>query len=84
MEENTNTQKLSYEQLQEQNAQLIRALNRNNIALQLKRIDYCFKVLENSDKFNSDFVISCADEIQRSLTPPKEEQTEEVKENESK
>lgn len=64
MEENTNTQKLSYEQLQEQNAQLMEALNRNNIALQLKRIDYCFKVLENSDKFNSDFVISCADEIQ--------------------
>ena len=32
MEENTNTQKLSYEQLQEQNAQLMEALNRNNSA----------------------------------------------------
>jgi DNA/RNA-binding domain of Phe-tRNA-synthetase-like protein len=45
-------------------------------------VDYLFKVIENSDKFNSDFVIKSSEEIEQFLTIPEEdsEDSEETKE----
>lgn len=71
--------KLTYEQLNDacnqlwqQNKQLVMK-NREleQIALN-KRLDYLFKVVEAGDKFNSDFVVSCASEIEEALTIPHE------------
>lgn len=82
MEENKeikqeNTEKLSYEQLENIAHQLsnqVRQLHEklqemNNINL-FKRLDYLFKVVENKQSFNSDFVISCTSEIEELITIP--------------
>lgn len=73
MEENENKEvkrKLTYEelnnvchQLQEQNRKLYEQLKSVNMANIFTRLDYLFKVVENSEKFDSDFVITCTDEI---------------------
>lgn len=66
-------------QLREQMAQM-------NYILQNRRLEYLFRVVElsmkadNMWKFNPDFVTSCMDEIQESLTIP-EEKPEDSKEN---
>ena len=67
---NNNENKLSYEQLKELTLQQenmlkhmyerIRELDMANV---FKRLDYLFKVIENKDSFNSDFIIACSDEI---------------------
>ena len=90
MEENKKEQKkLSYEELQnvasqlsQQNQQLNIMLQQANMTNIFKRLDYLFKVLENKNCFNSDFVITCADEIKEIITGPVEE-TKEEKEKEA-
>lgn len=87
MEEN-NEKKLSYEKLKEtagqlsqQNQQLNLMLQQMNMTNAFKRLDYLFKVLEFKECFNSDFIISCSEEITSMITPPEEEDTESKKEN---
>lgn len=85
MEENKKEQKkLSYEELQnvasqlsQQNQQLNIMLQQANITNIFKRLDYLFKILENKGCFDSDFVITCADEIKDIITGPVEETKEE-------
>lgn len=86
MEEN-NEKKLSYEKLKEaagqlsqQNQQLNLMLQQMNMTNAFRRLDYLFKVLEFKDCFNSDFVISCSEEITSMMTPPEEEKDTENKE----
>lgn len=70
----TNTQeaqaKLTYEQLEsaanqlaQQNQALKQQINEMNYFNLLQRLDYLFKVVENDEKFATDFVDSCKTEI---------------------
>lgn len=67
--------KLTYEQLNDacnqlwqQNRQLvIRNKELEQVALN-KRLDYLFKIVESSDKFSSDFVVGCINEIEEAMT----------------
>lgn len=80
MEENTKKE-LSYEelksvagQLSQQNQQLNMMLQQANMSNVFKRLDYLFKILELKDCFNSDFVITCSEEIVSIMTPPEQEE----------
>lgn len=87
MEENKETKKLSYEdlenvchQLSEQSQTLYRKLQEANMSNMFKRLDYLFAVVENEGAFPEDFVKKCVDEIVTSMTIPEateEEKTEE-------
>ena len=75
---------MSYEQLEnvahqlsEQNRQLYMKLQSANMTNLFKRLDYLFKVIENSDKFNKEFGNKCLTEIESSMTIPEEESKEE-------
>lgn len=81
---NERPEKMSYEQLEnvahqlsEQNRQLYMKLQSANMTNLFKRLDYLFKVIENSDKFNKEFVNKCLTEIESSMTLPEEEGKEE-------
>lgn len=81
---NERPEKMSYEQLEniahqlsEQNKQLYMKLQSANMTNLFKRLDYLFKVIENSDKFNKEFVNKCLTEIESSMTIPEEEDKEE-------
>ena len=84
MEENKKEQKkLSYEELQnvaselsQQNQQLNLMLQQANMTNMFKRMDYLFKILELKDCFDSEFVITCSDEIKELMTPPVEHEEE--------
>jgi len=83
-------QKLSYEELQnaanglvERNRML--TMQCNKLAEQVralsemaafKRLDYLFKIVEMDFKFPSDFVISCTDEIVKTMTFEEKEDKE--------
>lgn len=78
MEENIKKE-LSYEelksvagQLSQQNQQLNMMLQQANMSNVFKRLDYLFKILELKDCFNSDFVITCSEEIVSIMTPPEQ------------
>ena len=82
MEENKKKE-LSYEelknvagQLSQQNQQLNMMLQQANMTNIFKRMDYLFKVLELKDCFDSEFVITCSDEIKELMTPPVENEEE--------
>ena len=69
MEENKKKE-LSYEelknvagQLSQQNQQLNMMLQQANMTNMFKRMDYLFKILELKNCFDSEFVITCSDEI---------------------
>lgn len=69
-----------YEQLRTDNARLKDTCNRlfeqgrqMNEALIEKRLSFLFKVVENSVNFSDRFVENCVNEIEESLTIPKEE-----------
>lgn len=72
--------RLTYEQLNDacnqlwqQNRQLA-VKNRELEQLTMnKRLDYLFKVIECSDKFRSDFVVECTNEIEEALGLSQEE-----------
>lgn len=82
--ESANTQKYSYDelnnicgQLQQQNQNLIRQIRQMDMSNTFKRLDYLFKVLELSNgsgnwEFKKEFVQSCIDEIEETITIPEE------------
>lgn len=77
------TEKLSYEQLEQVCSQLdqqARALQfrLEQTASVFRRLDYLFKVLENERCFDPSYVQECADEIKQIMTieEPKEETKE--------
>lgn len=72
-------QKLSYEELERAAKQLsneVRGLyarlQETNLANTFKRLDYLFRIVELSEKFNSDFVDRCKNEIEGLMTLPEE------------
>lgn len=81
------TKKLTYEQLNDacnqlwqQNKQLaVRNRELEQFAVN-KRLDFLFKVLEFSREFSSDFVGTCAKEIEEALTIPQQKEEEKKEE----
>lgn len=76
-------QKMSYEQLEnvaaqlsEQARQLYTKLQEANLVNMFKRLDYLFKVIENSGMFEREFVDRCTNEIVSIMTPPESEDKE--------
>lgn len=83
MEEN---KKLTYEQLENVAAQLhtqVRQLSEKVQELEVfnifRRLDYLFKVIENPNSFNKEFVDKCSKEIENTITIP-EDNTVDTKE----
>ena len=77
--DNKESKKLTYEQLNDacnqlfqQNKQLVLRNRELEQFVMNKRLDYLFKVLEHSSSFNSDFIISCSNEIEEAMTIPEE------------
>lgn len=65
------------DQLYGRNQQLVEALNEKNTALMFKRMDYLFKIIEQSHMFDDEFVTKCIDELQKTLDVTEiKEQTE--------
>ncbi len=64
-------------QLYERNQQLVEALNEKNTALMFKRMDYLFKIIEQSHMFDDEFVTKCIDELQKTLDVTQEQETNE-------
>ena len=77
-------EKMSYEQLENiahqlsnQAKQLYAKLQEANMVNMFKRLDYLFKVVENTHAFNEAFVAKCVAEIEDLMTVPEtEEETE--------
>lgn len=76
--------KLTYEQLEQlagnlskQNEQLYNKVMEQNFQNIITRLGLLFKVIENSDKFNPEFVVMCSEEIEKTITLPKEEEKKE-------
>lgn len=74
-------EKMSYEQLEnvahqlsEQAKQLYMQLQNANMSNMFKRLDYLFKVVENSHMFKLDFVNKCINEIEDFMTIPEEKE----------
>ena len=81
MEENKSSKsgKLSYEKLEEVAMQLSQQVK--TLQQQVQQMDYgnfhqrmlyLFKVIENKEAFDLDFINKCVKEIQDVMTPPKE------------
>lgn len=64
-------------QLYERNQQLVEALNEKNTAMMFKRLDYLFKVVEQSHMFDDEFVTKCIDELQKTLDVTQIQETSE-------
>jgi len=82
-----NEKKLSYEELEkaangllEQRNQLMARVQQLSEVAAFKRIDYLFKVVENADKFPSNFVITCTEELVQTMSIPEKEEKETVEE----
>lgn len=82
-------EKMSYEQLEnvahqlsEQNRQLFAKLQELNVTNMFKRLDYLFKVVENSHMFNQDFLEKCIAEIESIITIPEQEEKPETEDKE--
>lgn len=80
VEQTQEPKKLSYSeleniahQLSDQAKQLYTKLQDANMGNMFKRLDYLFKVIENTPYFNSDFVKKCTLEIEDLITLPEEE-----------
>ena len=80
-----NSEKMSYEQLEniahqlsEQNRQLYTKLQESNLINMFKRLDYLFKVLENEKAFDSEFINACTNEIKELMTVPNNVEQEEA------
>ena len=90
---NENAKKLTYEELEAAMYNLTEKLNKaykdnqylvnqlNGINNTFTRLNYLFKVLENSQHFNSDFIIKCAEEIENTITVPEEIDTKDTEKN---
>lgn len=59
-------------QLYQQNKQLVAQLKQVEMNNMFKRLDYLFKVVENSGMFDHDFVVECTDEIKQAMIIPEE------------
>ena len=95
MEEKKNKEvvKPTYEELQSSMYQMTEQLNKyykenqyliqqiNNMNNTFTRLNYLFKVLENSQHFNSDFIISCVDEIESCMTVTQDDNSDSDKED---
>lgn len=78
-------QKLTYQQLNDacnqlwqQNRQLVAKTHELEQFAMNKRLDYLFKVIENSNNFNADFVIACSKEIEEAITIAKDTEEKEA------
>ena len=78
-----NSEKLYYEQLEnvdhqlsEQNRRLYDKLQELQVDNMFKRLDYLFKVVENTGVFSIDFHTRCVEEIESLMTIPEEPQEE--------
>lgn len=90
MEENINVKeenKFSYEELEnfarqlDQQAQsLYRKLQEQQLQNAFQRLNFLFKVIENSVAFDVEFVEKCVKEIQDIMTIPEQEETQETEE----
>ena len=90
---NENAKKLTYKELEAAMYNLTEKLNKtykdnqylvnqlNGINNTFTRLNYLFKVLENSQHFNSDFIIKCAEEIENTITIPEEIDTKDTEKN---
>lgn len=86
------SQKISYEQLEqvahqlsEQTRQLYSQLQKSNLTNMFKRLDYLFRVVENGHMFEQDFLKRCISEIEDIMTVPEEsEDNKEETSNKSK
>lgn len=86
--ENKETQKMSYEQLEqvahqlsEQTRQLYSKLQKSNMENVFKRLDYLFKVVENKDVFSKEFLDKCVKEIEEIITIPEDKEDKETEES---
>lgn len=70
------------DKLQNENYQLKLILQRSQREDIYKRMDYLFKIIENSVMFSEDFLAKCTDEIVKAMTIPEDTGTE--KETEEK
>ena len=82
-------EKISYEQLEgiahqlsEQNRQLFAKLQELNMTNVFKRLDYLFKVIENSHMFKQDFLEKCIAEVESLMTVPEQEEKPETEDKE--
>lgn len=73
----TNDKKLTYEQLNDacnqlwqQNRQLVAKTRELEQFALNKRLDYLFRVIENSKMFSIDFIVNCTNEIEEAMTIP--------------
>ena len=90
---NENAKKPTYKELEAAMYNLTEKLNKaykdnqylvnrlNGINNTFTRLNYLFKVLENSQHFNSDFIIKCAEEIENTITVPEEIDTKDTEKN---
>lgn len=58
---------------QNQERMLLQQLNSMNMVNVFRRLDYLFKVIENKDVFESDFIDKCVEEIKGIMTPAESE-----------
>ena len=79
--EATRPEKMSYEQLEniahqlsDQAKQLYAKLQEANMVNMFKRLDYLFKVVENTRNFPVEFVTKCITEIMDLMTVPETEE----------
>lgn len=83
-EKTAQSQKMTYEQLEqvasqlsEQARQLYSQLQKSNMTNMFKRLDYLFKVVESGHMFNQDFLDKCIKEIEDIMTVPEESENSE-------
>ena len=84
MEENKETQKLSYEQLEQVATQLSQQvqtlyakLQEAEVSNMLSRLKFLFKVVQNDTKFPAEFVAKCVAEIEEVMTIKEPEESKE-------
>lgn len=82
MEENKETQKMTYEelenvaaQLSQQNQQLYHKLQQADMANILSRLNFLFRVVENRSAFRKEFTETCVNEIESIMTIAESEET---------
>ena len=90
---NENAKKPTYKELEAAMYNLTEKLNKaykdnqylvnqlNGINNTFTRLNYLFKVLENSQHFNSDFIINCVEEIETCMTIPEENTQDNTQDN---
>lgn len=78
--------KLSYEelenvarQLSEQSRNLYQKLQEANMINVFKRLDYLFKVIENTQAFDAEFVAKCKGEVVELMTMPESTEQDDSK-----